>query len=69
MDIKCFKQKQYEFHVLTCLHMHKCYLLVEDSSKLPLLSQEKHILLPVVLRGLFYDLQNREERWRGENNE
>lgn len=56
MDIKHFKQKQYEFHVLTCLHTHKCYLLVEDSSKLPLLSQEKHILLPVVLQGLFYDL-------------
>lgn len=36
--------------------MHKCYLLVEDSSKLPLLSQEKHILLPGVLQGPFYDL-------------
>lgn len=36
--------------------MHKCYLLVEDSSKLPQLSQEKHILPPVVLQGPFYDL-------------
>lgn len=43
-------------HVLTCLHTHRCYLLMGGSSKLPLLSQETHTLLPVVSQGPFYDL-------------